>query len=308
MRKMSNSPPPPSPPPPPTRTKVLFNIPADQFLTPLPLVDEIESSLDIIKTLFGRRVVRVREKFVVKYGPDVQPIDGENMVFARQHLESLTPRVIVPRLLAIYQKYGPMSQTVTYIVAEYCPGHQLDTIWDKMPKSERLDAVGLLHDAVKLIRSIPAPDYFGSLGKTKINDEYFGPEDSRVATSGPFSTEEELIQAIMLRYREVGGRRLANRANYFGHMLPQLLKGNGKSIFTHGDLQRKNILVGPGGEIVIVDWALSGWYPIWWEYAISTICCGLWKDDWYSYIPKILSQEFPNQYLWLDTLRTELWS
>ncbi|KAI1189378.1 kinase-like domain-containing protein [Nemania serpens] len=306
MRKMS--PPPPPPPPPPTQTRVLFSVPADQFPTPLPLVDEIESSLDIIKTLLSRRTVRVREQFVVKYGLNVQPIEGENMVFARQHLESLMPRVIVPRLLAIYQKYGPRSHTITYIVAEYCPGRQLDLIWDKMPEFERLDVVGLLHDAVKLIRSIPAPDYFGSLGKTKINDDYFGPEDSRVATRGPFNTEEELIQAMILRYKEVGGRRLAHKAEYYSQMLPQLLKGNGKSVFTHGDLQRKNILVGPGGEIAIVDWALSGWYPIWWEYAMSTICCGLWKDDWYSYIPKVLSEEYPTQYLWLYTLSTELWS
>ncbi|KAI1299087.1 hypothetical protein F5Y03DRAFT_386353 [Xylaria venustula] len=257
-----------SPPPPPTRTRVLFSVPADRFPTSLPLVDEIESSPDIIKTLFDRRIVRVREKFVVKYGPGVQPVEGENMAFAQQHLKGLMPRV----------------------VAEYYPSRQLDKIWDKMPESERLHVVGLLHDAVKLIRSIPAPDFFG------------------VATSGPFSTEEELIQAIILRYKEVGGLSLAYKANYYGRMLPQLLKGNGKSIFTHGHLQRKNILVGPRGEIAIVDWALSGWYPIWWEYAMSTICCGLWKDDWYSYIPKVLSKEFPTQYLWFYTLRTDLWS
>ncbi|KAI1108253.1 kinase-like domain-containing protein [Nemania sp. NC0429] len=270
MRKIS--PPPPPPPPPPTRTRVHLSVPTDQFPMPLPLVDEIESSPDVIKTLFYRRVVRVREQFVVKYGPNVQPIECENMVFARQHLKSLMPHVIVPRLLAVYQKYGPRSETNTYIVTEYCPSRQLDEIWDKMPESQRLDVVGLLHDAVKLIRSIPAPDYFGSLGRTKINDEYFDPGDSSVAAGGPFNTEEELIQAIILRYKEVGGPSLAHKANYYGQVLPRLLKGNGKSIFTHGDLQRKNILVRPGGEY------------------------------------NVLSEESPTQYLWFSTLRAELWS
>ena len=41
------------------------------------------------------------------------------------------------------------------------------------------------------------------------------------------------------------------------------------SVFTHGDFQRKNILIGDDSNLVLVDWESAGWYQSYWEYAIA---------------------------------------
>ncbi|KAI1420745.1 kinase-like domain-containing protein [Xylaria sp. FL1777] len=297
------SPPAPPPPPAPTQTTVLFSVPGDQLPDHLPSVDEIESSPHVLKRLDSTRcVVRVREHFVVKYGCEVDPAQGQNMIFARRYLNNL-----VPRVLAIYQKTGPMLSTITYIVMEYFHGRQLDEAWSTLDNLKRLQVVNVLRDALQLIRSIPPPNYFGGLEMTQLIDDIFYTMHPTPAKNGPFKTEKELVHGMILCYRDQIGHRLGHRADYFSRVLPQFLKGNGKPVFTHGDLQRKNIMIGSRGEIAILDWDLAGWYPVWWEYAIMTEGCGNWKDDWHEYIPKILD-EYPNQYAWSHALRVEMWS
>ncbi len=48
---------------------------------------------------------------------------------------------------------------------------------------------------------------------------------------------------------------------------PELVHGGGHEIvFTHGDLNMRNILVKDGRISGIVDWENAGWYPEYWEY------------------------------------------
>ncbi|KAJ3580069.1 hypothetical protein NPX13_g490 [Xylaria arbuscula] len=236
-------------------------------------------------------------------GGDTEPIEGENMRFARQHLKS-----VVPRLYAIYQRPRPKrSSPITYIVMEYVHGRPLSEIWSTIGDTERTKIINSLRDSLRILRSITPPDYFGSLGRTKLNDEIFsatGEHENRT-TTGPFKTESDLIHALILRYRKEVGDRLHHKADFFQHVLPKTLQGDGKPVFTHGDLQRKNIIVGSGGSITIIDWQPSGWYPVWWEYVI-TMETEDWKDDWHHYVPRYLS-EFPSHYAWYHMLCHELW-
>ena len=41
-------------------------------------------------------------------------------------------------------------------------------------------------------------------------------------------------------------------------------------VFTHGNLSMRNVILGTDGRIWLVDWAMSGFYPWWFEY-ISTV-------------------------------------
>ncbi|KAJ2925333.1 hypothetical protein H1R20_g11795, partial [Candolleomyces eurysporus] len=47
-----------------------------------------------------------------------------------------------------------------------------------------------------------------------------------------------------------------------------MLPRSNKSVFTHGDIAPRNILVSKSGRILaLVDWENAGWYPDYWEYA-----------------------------------------
>ena len=127
------------------------------------------------------------------------------------------------------------------------------------------------------------------------------------AIARSFSTEGEFIDSIVRVYLLEGGDSVTYRAQYYRRCLPKVLGGHGAPVFSHDDLQRKNVMLQPDGKLVLVDWEAAGWYPAYWEYASALFAAGGWKDDWYHYLSIILD-EYPNESLWLSTLRTEIWS
>ncbi|KAF2772401.1 hypothetical protein EJ03DRAFT_324815 [Teratosphaeria nubilosa] len=63
------------------------------------------------------------------------------------------------------------------------------------------------------------------------------------------------------------------------HDLPLMLPESNQSVFTHGDMSPRNIMVDERLQITgIVDWEAVGWYPDYWEYI------NIWKPsvdlDW----------------------------
>jgi hypothetical protein len=75
------------------------------------------------------------------------------------------------------------------------------------------------------------------------------------------------------------------KADFYRRALPFIFRDH-PPVFTHGDLQQKNILVrkvpcsGKGEEtrfkyeIAILDWEFAGWYPSYWEYSRALFACG----------------------------------
>lgn len=63
-------------------------------------------------------------------------------------------------------------------------------------------------------------------------------------------------------------------------------------VFTHGDLNRGNIMISPKGNqpariVAIIDWHQSGWMPVYWEYCKASWCTRAgdeWRDH---YLPRI---------------------
>lgn len=50
-------------------------------------------------------------------------------------------------------------------------------------------------------------------------------------------------------------------------------------VFTHGDLESRNILVHDGHLAAIVDWETAAFMPVWREYALVKRCerCKAWR-------------------------------
>ncbi|GAB1195910.1 hypothetical protein APSETT444_005175 [Aspergillus pseudonomiae] len=111
------------------------------------------------------------------------------------------------------------------------------------------------HFAVKFGNGIP-------LGGAKY--EVLGGQQSSASAQGLRS--EEMNRGILERLRRT------EESEYVGFlqtMVDTTLHGH-RTVFTHGDLQPKNIMVQDveshkGGssqfEVTIIDWEISGWYP-----------------------------------------------
>lgn len=71
-------------------------------------------------------------------------------------------------------------------------------------------------------------------------DNIFWTGDTADTIAGPFSTEEELNDTIIKKY--IFNNLLKNKVDFYKRAFPSILRDH-YPVLTHGDLQRKNILV-----------------------------------------------------------------
>ena len=74
--------------------------------SPIPSIEEIESSSNILHQYGPPRTVRVGEHFVVKYGEPVLELEADNMMFVYKQTS-----IPVPRLYAVFRSPAPPPQS-----------------------------------------------------------------------------------------------------------------------------------------------------------------------------------------------------
>ncbi|KZZ90003.1 phosphotransferase enzyme family protein [Moelleriella libera RCEF 2490] len=271
--------------------------------SPLPPSEVIESSGEVIKESSGRRIIRFNKFYVIKHGLKVSLTEGQNMLFVRR-----TTSIPVPEVFALFSKKDDAGRSVKYIIMENIPGCSLDTAWTRLDSTDKVKISNQIRAHLDILRGIPAPGYFGCIGRKPFEDSIFwtapGDNVEDGIISGPFDSESKLNDALVLKYVYNSG--LNFKANYYRRVLPLVLR-NHKAVFTHGDLQRKNVALAEDGTVVLIDWENAGWFPEYWEYATAMFACGAWQDDWHEYVGRILA-EYPNEYAWFDMFARELWS
>ncbi|KAG4422248.1 hypothetical protein IFR04_004628 [Cadophora malorum] len=291
-----------------------FYATADTLPQSLPTEDEIESSLEVFVDQTARKVVGVGPNFVVKYGLAVDLIEGENMLHIAQNTS-----VPVPRIYALYSNPKTMKR---YIVMERSAGETLASLWPNLVATQKMAIAQSLRRAMDQLRRLPSPGGYCSVGNRPLQDSIFWTGDDKNTSSinGPFATEDELNAAMIQKY--AFNNLPAQKADFYARTFKKILQSH-PPVFTHGDLQRKNILVRlplpPVGElsdaeiiaqdfeITILDWEVAGWYPSYWEYSRAMLGCGRWDDDWHVFLAQIL-EEFLSEWAWVDMMFKELWS
>ncbi len=278
---------------------------SDQLPEPLPTDAAIKSPSHVLKDGYGRRIVRVGQHFVVKYGVNVSLTEGQNMLFVRD-----TCDIPVPQVFALYSRVLPSGVTVNYIVMEYIRGEPLHVRWDVLSGTDKSAISRELRLIFSKLRSVPSPGYFGCIGRRPLEESMFWTRPAEngaepvPTVDGPFDTEAQLNDAMIEKY--LYNKGMPSKAKFYRRTFPHVLRDH-PPVLTHGDFQRKNVLVRDDGTLVLIDWESAGWYPSYWEYALAMFACGSWRDDWHEYVGLTLD-EYPNEYVWLDMLVRELWS
>lgn len=112
-----------------------------------------------------------------------------------------------------------------------------------MTSEEKHDIGKQIQTALEDLHKIPTPGYFGALDRQPFPDGIFWTREGNPETSGPFDTEEESNKGII---RRLEASESAPYISLLQAIISDTLKGH-RAIFTHGDLQPKNILVSRSG-------------------------------------------------------------
>lgn len=169
----------------------------------------------------------------------------------------------------------------------FIPGSTLESVWDGLDECNKERICREIWTMIAQWRQIPrAPD---------LAHLYQCLADGSPATTDPLlqdledpprslDTNEAVNIRIYQRYLYYHGERYKDRLL---SMLPQ----SKASLFTHGDVAPRNILVDDSGRITgIIDWELAGWYPEYWEYA--NIMKPTRDEDWQSWMDRTATQRW----------------
>ncbi|EXL68358.1 hypothetical protein FOPG_15582 [Fusarium oxysporum f. sp. conglutinans race 2 54008] len=110
---------------------VLFEDASQDYTTPLPTPNDIESGEIIPDREWGANVVKIQQRFIMKFGRDVRPIEANNMLYVAKHTT-----IPVTRVYAIYQRKED-KKTITYILMGYIPGKSLMDLWSDIDPTRK---------------------------------------------------------------------------------------------------------------------------------------------------------------------------
>ncbi|EON99437.1 putative phosphotransferase family protein [Phaeoacremonium minimum UCRPA7] len=158
------------------------------------------------------------------------------------------------------------GEEVGYLSMEKAPGVTLESAWPAYDEQHKARVCADIWHIVEQLRTIPKPHDFAHLfqcgadGSIACSDVLLRDLQS---PPRPIPDDDGLRARIYERYHHYWGR-------LYEHTLPAMLpRSDGVSVFTHGDLTPRNIIVDKSSGCItgILDWENAGWFPDYWEYA-----------------------------------------
>lgn len=203
----------------------------------------------------GYRIKKIDDHTVYKSILDIDDPDPESdkreilaMLCVRAYTTIPVPRVHV----TVYRNEYVLA------VMDFIQGERLDELWPKLSLWRKLGIAWTLRSYVRQLRRIPLddPPRPGPLGPSprRCHGLQFFRGDA-----GPFSDTEEFYQYI--RRYTLGICPEAHEDNYT----------DGNLVFTHNDLNMRNVLVSGDGTVWLIDWDWSGFYPPYFEHIAAAL-------------------------------------
>jgi hypothetical protein len=298
---------------------------------PRTIKEQIHSSQYLLLECGKRRKVAVVGLyFIVKYGCDVKLIEGENLLLMSRLEDS---SVQAPKIYAIYED---LADKIKYIVMERINGITLCSVWDSLQYPQKEVICLELRRIMDVLRKIASSGGCCSVNRRRLeNDMFWRIDDNKTVIKSrntkscrsswsaqrtaqrTFDTEDEVNLAMIMNYLYHNGS--PGKAVFYERTLPRVFCDNPPT-FSHGDLQRKNIMIShvpkldDSGKvieddlkIVLIDWETAGWYPSYWEYSRGMMGCRYFKDDWRYWFGVILD-EYLTEWPWIQMMFLELYS
>ncbi|RFU25522.1 hypothetical protein B7463_g10806, partial [Scytalidium lignicola] len=220
----------------------------------LPTITEIQASTEVLSNHdAAAKVVRVKDRFAVKFGGGVEMQETENMRFV-----SANTNVPIPKL---FSAFIDQETNLKCIIMEYVPGVTLQTLWPTLTAEEKAEITQKIRNIIQELRKLPAPGYLGAIGRKPFGDGVFWTLEYDPAISGPLANQAKMNEGILTRLRK---KESTAYAEFMTGLLTKTLSSH-RIVLMHGDLQPKNIMVTRTGanadgrkfDITIIDWEIS---------------------------------------------------
>ena len=197
------------------------------------------------------------------------------MRLVKQHV----PHLPIPSIYRVSYRFENGIPYYGELEMEFMPGRTLKSVWAEMDEVAKQRVCQDIWDLIATIRSrVPRPTdlaagRYRTVDGSPSRDPLLG--DNNDIAPAEF-TDDTLRERIHTRYVAHNGLSYKDGKEVYG-----LLPRSGDSVFTHGDLAPRNIIVDENFQITaVLDWESSGWFPDYWEYAQMMKWCGPAEHEW----------------------------
>ena len=112
------------------------------------------------------------------------------------------------------------------------------TLEEALPTLTTEEKDDLMMQIREILQDLRSPDYLGSVNHLPYEDGVFYDTETLHPTSGPFPSEDEFYAAIIRRFERTEPAPFIQLTRELSKRMP-----HHETVFTHGDLQPKNILL-----------------------------------------------------------------
>lgn len=250
----------------------------------------------VISNEWGRsKVTQIDDEVIIKEGSSVWPNKEATLNLINSTLRPNS--VPVPHaFLGNYDRGKDVVVTYGSIWMELMPGKTLRDEWHSLDEEAKEKVCRDTRAMVEKLREIPRPEtddgafYLAADGTSKIIQTLLGDEHD---THPAMKNVEDLRTRIWNRYVKNNGLSYPEGKGVY-EMLPR----SDVSVFTHGDIHPRNILVerdtekGSGVRIMgLIDFESSGFYPDYWEFS-EMMACGRRDAEWMEMMDRTKPREW----------------
>ncbi|KAJ3805598.1 hypothetical protein F5876DRAFT_51558, partial [Lentinula aff. lateritia] len=243
---------------------------------------------------FKGRVAMISPDAIAKSTVSSSSSDSE---LSSMELVRLSTHIPVPQ--GIRYLWSNEERSGCLIVQQFVPGQRLSLVWATMSWWRRFRVALTLRFYVHELRAfsyrIGPPPYPGPLSE-------HGPEicHGRLFTTsgdcGPFKSYREMSRWYQNRLLVL---------QRFGKADADVVQFDDTEplVFTHFDIRMDNVIMGDDGQLWLIDWGESGWYPRLFESASMLKEAKMARAPWLSWVPFIAGNcNKPGQYPFIQAI------
>lgn len=213
---------------------------------------------------------------ILKERPAKPPMDeGANLRFLKENTTIPVPKVL---------NEWVDSDGRYFILMERIKGRTLEEAWPTMTTTDKERIADQAAGYLLQLRKLQSPQ-MQSLAGGPVYDAFLDMGSDMYTSHGPISSDNGLWEDMA-----AGLARLPEKARAgLRRRMPTI----SPFTFTHGDLTNVNIMVNDDGNLAgIIDWEWSGFFPVWWEFAVSSMAHSQSDAEWKA----LLRGRMGNQY------------
>jgi aminoglycoside phosphotransferase (APT) family kinase protein len=178
------------------------------------------------------------------------------------------------------------------ILMRRIPGEPLSKVWPKLSTDGKERIAQQTAEYLQQLRKLQSGSIQSLGGGPVFSNFLFKHKDSELP-HGPLASDDDLWNDMEHGLKETIPEAVRIQ-------LRRCMPSATPYTFTHGDLTNVNIMVENGSLSGIIDWEMSGYLPVWWEYVCTSVPDSEEDREWKALLRKYMPDHTAAREFWLD--------